>query len=150
MGKVKDLLRRLGDAWKLLTAALLGILSLAVNALLVLTVKDWSGQHWYNPAQDIVTSGAATAAVLIAIFIYSPEVVKVLAETFLNKRYQAGVEVGEARGEVRGEARGVARGEARKEAELLKFLEEHPEATAEEMREFLSQSSHNGRNGKAA
>ena len=76
-----------------------------------------------------------------------------LAETFLNKRYQAGKdvgeEIGEARGIARGEARGIARGEAQKEAELLKFLEEHPEATAEEMREFLSQSSRNGRNGKS-
>ena len=149
MKRVKDLLRRLRDAGKLLTSALLGILSLAVNAWLVLTVKDWSGQHWYNPAQDIITSGAATAAILITIFIYSPEVVKVLAETFLNKRYQAGKEVGEEIGEVRGEARGIARGEAQKEAELLEFLEEHPEATAEEMREFLSQSRRNGRDGKA-
>jgi len=149
MKKVKDLLRRLRDAGKLLTSALLGILSLAVNAWLVLTVKDWSGQHWYNPTQDIITSGAATAAILITIFIYSPEVVKVLAETFLNKRFQAGKEVGEEIGEVRGEARGIARGEAQKEAQLLEFLEEHPEATAEEMREFLSQRSRNGRNGKA-
>lgn len=136
MRKVKDLLRQLRDAWKLLTAALTGILSLAGNAWLVLTVKDWSGQHWYNPAQEIVTSGAATAAILIAIFIYSPEVVKVLAETFLNKRYQAGKEVGE---EV---------GEARKEAQVRKFLEEHPAATAEEVMEFLSQSRGNGRDGK--
>ena len=141
MKKVKDLLRRLRDAGKLLTSALLGILSLAVNAWLVLTVKDWSGQHWYNPTQDIITSGAATAAILITIFIYSPEVVKVLAETFLNKRYQAGKDVGEEIGEVRGEAR--------KEAQVRKFLEEHPDATAEEVLEFLSQSRRNGRNGKS-
>lgn len=135
MKKVKDLLRQLRDAWKLLTAALTGILSLTGNAWLVLTVKDWSGQHWYNPAQEIVTSGAATAAILIAIFIYSPEVVKVLAETFLNKRYQAGKEVGE---EI---------GEARKEAQVRKFLEEHPNATAEEVMEFLSRSRSNGQDG---
>ena len=141
MKKVKDLLRRLRDAGKLLTSALLGILSLAVNAWFVLTVKDWSGQHWYNPTQDIITSGAATAAILITIFIYSPEVVKVLAETFLNKRYQAGKDVGEEIGEVRGEAR--------KEAQVRKFLEEHPEATAEEVLEFLSQNRRNGRNGKS-
>ena len=49
MNKVKAFLQRLGDAWKLLTAALIGILSLAANAWLVLTVKNWSGQHWYNP-----------------------------------------------------------------------------------------------------
>ena len=132
MKKVKDLLRRLRDAGKLLTSALLGILSLAVNAWFVLTVKDWSGQHWYNPTQDIITSGAATAAILITIFIYSPEVVKVLAETFLNKRYQAGWDDCEAR----------------KEAQVRKFLEEHPDATAEEVLEFLSQSRRNGRNGK--
>ena len=145
MKRVKDLLRRLRDAGKLLTSALLGILSLAVNAWLVLTVKDWSGQHWYNPTQDIITSGAATAAILITIFIYSPEVVKVLAETFLNKRYQAGKDDGEEIGEVRG----IARGEAQKEAQVRKFLEEHPEATAEEVLEFLSQSRRNGSDGKA-
>ena len=133
MKKVKAFLQRLGGAWKLLTAALIGIFSLAANAWLVLTVKNWSGQHWYNPTQDIVTSGAATAAILIAIFIYSPEVVKVLAETFLNKRFQAGQTVGEAR----------------KEAQILKFIEEHPEATAEEVREFIRQSrNRNGRSGK--
>lgn len=129
MKRVKDLLRRLRDAGKLLTSALLGILSLAANAWFVLTVKDWSGQHWYNPAQDIITSGAATAAILITIFIYSPEVVKVLAETFLNKRYQAG------------------RDEER--AELLKFIEKHPEMTLEQVMEHLRQRSGNGRNGKA-
>ncbi len=133
MKKVKDLLRRLRDAGKLLTSALLGILSLAVNAWLVLTVKDWSGQHWYNPTQDIITSGAATAAILITIFIYSPEVVKVLAETFLNKRYQAGKEDG--------------RTEER--AELMKFIEKHPEMTLEQVMEHLRQGSDNGRNGKA-
>ena len=129
MKKVKDLLRRLRDAGKLLTSALLGILSLAVNAWLVLTVKDWSGQHWYNPTQDIITSGAATAAILITIFIYSPEVVKVLAETFLNKRFQAG--------------------RAEERAELMKFIEKHPEMTLEQVMEHLRQRSGNGRNGKS-
>lgn len=129
MRKVKAFLQRLGGAWKLLTATLIGILSLAANAWLVLTVKNWSGQHWYNPAQEIITSGAATAAVLITIFIYSPEVVKVLAETFLNKRFQAG--------------------EAQKEAQILKFIEEHPDATVEEVREFICQSRNRSRrNGK--
>ena len=149
MKKVKDLLRRLRDAGKLLTAALLGILSLAVNAWLVLTVKDWSGQHWYNPTQDIITSGAATAAILITIFIYSPEVVKVLAETFLNKRFQAGKDVGLTQGHKEGRIEGLMEGRTEERAELLKFLEEHPEATAEEMREFLSQSRRNGSDGKA-
>ena len=64
------------------------------------------------------------------------------ADAFLQKRYQAGKEVGEGIGE--------ARGEARKEAQVRKFLEEHPEATAEEMREFLNQSRRNRRDGKAA
>lgn len=133
MRKVKAFLQRLGGAWKLLTAALIGILSLAANAWLVLTVKSWSGQHWYNPTQEIITSGAATAAILITIFIYSPEVVKVLAETFLNKRFQAGKDVGRTEG----------RTEER--AELMKFLREHPETTAEEMVEFLR----NGNNGNS-
>lgn len=60
-----------------------------------------------------------------------------LAETFLNKRFQAGKDIGE---EI---------GEARKEAQVRKFLAEHPDATAEEVMEFLSQSRRNGRNGKA-
>lgn len=145
MKKVKDLLRRLRDAGKLLTSALLGILSLAVNAWLVLTVKDWSGQHWYNPAQDIITSGAATAAILITIFIYSPEVVKVLAETFLNKRYQAGKDDGHTQGH----KEGLMEGRTEERAELLKFIEEHPEMTLEEVMEHLRQRSGNGRNGKA-
>ena len=63
------------------------------------------------------------------------------ADAFLQKRYQAGKDVGEEIGEVRGEAR--------KEAQVRKFLEEHPEATAADVLEFLSQSSRNGRNGKA-
>ena len=130
MRKVKAFLQRLGGAWKLLTAALIGILSLAANAWLVLTVKNWSGQHWYNPAQEIITSGAATAAILITIFIYSPEVVKVLAETFLNKRFQAGQD--------------------KRDAELLEFLKEHPEATAEDVEDFIRQSrGKNRRNGKS-
>lgn len=133
MIKVKAFLQRLRDAGKLLTAALIGVLSLAANAWLVLTVKNWSGQHWYNPAQEIITSGAATAAILITIFIYSPEVVKVLAETFLNKRFQAGQTVGEDL----------------KETQILKFIEEHPDATAEEVREFIHQIRRNNRrNGK--
>lgn len=64
------------------------------------------------------------------------------ADAFLQKRYQAGKEVGEGIGE--------ARGEARKEAQIRRFLEEHPEATTEEMREFLNQSRRSRRDGKAA
>ena len=153
MKKVKAFLQRLGGAWKLLTAALIGIFSLAANAWLVLTVKNWSGQHWYNPTQEIVTSGAATAAILIAIFIYSPEVVKVLAETFLNKRFQAGHEIGKAEGRAEGEeigeTRGVQIGEARTKAEILKLLEEHPELTLEQVKEYLHNGSDNGHNDRA-
>ena len=145
MRKVKAFLQRLGGAWKLLTATLIGILSLAANAWLVLTVKNWSGQHWYNPAQEIITSGAATAAILITIFIYSPEVVKVLAETFLNKRFQAGKDVGEEIGEVRG----IQIGEARTKAEILKLIEEHPELTLEQVKEYLHNGSDNGHSGKS-
>ncbi len=145
MRKVKAFLQRLGGAWKLLTATLIGILSLAANAWLVLTVKNWSGQHWYNPTQEIITSGAATAAILITIFIYSPEVVKVLAETFLNKRFQAGQDVGEEIGEIRG----IQIGEARTKAEILKLLEEHPELTLEQVKEYLHNGSDNGHSGKS-
>lgn len=60
------------------------------------------------------------------------------ADAFLQKRYQAGVEVGEASGE------------ARKEAQIRRFLEEHPNDTAEEVLEFLNQSRRNGHDGKAA
>ncbi len=95
--------------------------------------------------QEIITSGAATAAILITIFIYSPEVVKVLAETFLNKRFQAGKDVGEEIGEVRG----IQIGEARTKAEILKLLEEHPELTLEQVKEYLHNGSDNGHNGKA-
>lgn len=149
MKKVKAFLQRLGDAWKLLTAAFIGIISLAANAWLVLTVKNWSGQHWYNPTQDIVTSGAATAAILIAIFIYSPEVVKVLAETFLNKRFQAGHEIGKAEGRAEGEEIGEARGEARTRAEILKLIEERPELTLEQVKEYLHNGSDNGHNDRS-
>ena len=64
------------------------------------------------------------------------------ADAFLQKRYQAGKEVGEGIGE--------ARGEARKEAQIRRFLEEHPNDTAEEVLEFLNQSRRNGHDGKAA
>jgi len=50
---------------------------------------------------------------------------------------EAGVEVG------------ATCGEARKEAQVRKFLEEHPEATAADVREFLNQSRRNRRDGKA-
>ena len=50
------------------------------------------------------------------------------ADAFLQKRYQAG------------------RTEER--AEILKFIEEHPEMTLDQVREHLLQGSGNGRNGK--
>ena len=64
-----------------------------------------------------------------------------LAETFLNKRYQAGKDVGHTQGHTQGHKEGRIEGlmEGRTEArsEILKFLEEHPDATAAELREFL-------------
>ena len=56
------------------------------------------------------------------------------ADAFLRKRYQAGWDDCEAR----------------KEAQVRRFLEEHPEATAADVREFLNQSRRSRRDGKAA
>ena len=71
----------------------------------------------------------------------TPEVVKVLAETFLNKRFQAGQTVGEEIGE--------ARGEARTKAEILKLIEEHPELTLEQVKQYLHNGIDNRHNGKS-
>ena len=74
-------------------------------------------------------------------FICALEVVKVFGETFLAKRYVAGREDG--REEMREE----------RDAEWLNFLEEHPEATVDQLKELLrgGELSRNGagsRNGK--
>ena len=79
----------------------------------------------------------------------TPEVVKVLAETFLNKRFQAGHEIGKAEGRAEGEEIGEARGEARTKSEILKLLEEHPELTLEQVKDYLHNGSDNGHNDKA-
>ena len=99
------------------------------------------------------------AAVLIAIVIYSPEVVKVFGETFLAKRFAAGKEEGleegleKGRGEGREEGleEGVVKGreEMRFEvrAELRRLLAENPETFADQVKDWLG----NGdapRNGK--
>lgn len=62
-----------------------------------------------------------------------------MADAFLQKRYAAGFKVG------------CAEGRARVDARALKFIEEHPDATAAELREFLRESRRrNGRQGAAA
>ena len=104
------------------------------------------------------------AAVLIAIVIYSPEVVKVFGETFLAKRFAAGKEEGleeglvkgreegvmkgRAEGVAKGLAEGVAKGRGELDAELLKFLEEHPEVTLDQVKDLL-RSEASPRKGKA-
>ena len=47
------------------------------------------------------------------------------AEAFLKKRYEAGLKAG------------YAEGRAKIRGKVLKFLEEHPDATAAQIREFL-------------
>ena len=132
-------LRGLRDGGKVLLASSIGVMSLVVNAYLVWSSGDWSGGPYYELYKEVITVTAATAAVLIAIVIYSPEVVKVFGETFLAKRYAAGRE--EGRGEGREEGVEI------RNAQLLKFLEENPGATAKEVEEW----ARNGdlrRNGK--
>ena len=109
-------LRGLRDGGKVLLASSIGVMSLVVNAYLVWSSGDWSGGPYYELYKEVITVTAATAAVLIAIVIYSPEVVKVFGETFLAKRYAAGRE--------------------EERSELLKFLEENPGATAKEVEEW--------------
>lgn len=121
-------LRGLRDGGKVLLASCIGVMSLVVNAYLVWSSGDWSGGPYYELYKEVITVTAATAAVLIAIVIYSPEVVKVFGETFLAKRYAAGREEGVEIG------RGQGRDEER--SEFLKFLGENPEATAKEVEEW--------------
>ena len=94
-------------------------------------------------------------AALIAIVIYSPEVVKVFGETFLAKRYAAGreegVEIG--RGQGREEGVEIGRGQGREEGieigndQVLKLMEENPGATVDQIRELLRNGDLR-RNGK--
>ena len=122
-------LRGLRDGGKVLLASCIGVMSLVVNAYLVWSSGDWSGGPYYELYKEVITVTAATAAVLIAIVIYSPEVVKVFGETFLAKRYAAGRE--EGRGEGREE--GIEIGND----QVLKLMEEHPGATVDQIRELL-------------
>ena len=58
------------------------------------------------------------------------------AEAFLRKRYEAGLKAGYAEGlEI-----GRAKGRAKIEAKVEMFLEEHPDATTDQLREFLINS----------
>lgn len=68
------------------------------------------------------------------------------ADAFLQKRYEAGFKAGYTERFLAG----YAEGQARFDAKVLKFLEEHPNATAEDVLEFLNQSRRNRRDGKAA
>ena len=82
---------------------------------------------------------------LIAIVIYSPEVVKVFGETFLAKRFAAGREEGLEEGVVKGREEGLEEGvvkgreEMRAEvlAELRRLLAENPETFADQVKDWL-------------
>ena len=153
--KGRRFLRALKEGGKVLLSSLIGVLSLAVNFCLVWINWDWSSQSYYDFYGKVITNTAATAAVLIAIVIYSPEVVKVFGETFLAKRFAAGKEEGLEEGVVKGREEGLeegvvkGRGEGREErdAELLKLLEESPEVTLDQLKDLL-RSGDAPRNGK--
>ena len=153
--KGRRFLRALKEGGKVLLSSLIGVLSLAVNFYLVFIGWDWSSQSYYDFYGKVITNTAATAAVLIAIVIYSPEVVKVFGETFLAKRFAAGKEEGLEEGVVKGREEGreegvvKGRGEGREErdAELLKLLEESPEVTLDQLKDLL-RSGDAPRNGK--
>ena len=129
-------LRGLRDSGKVLLSSVIGVLSLVVNAYLVWGSEDWSGGPYYELYREVITVTAATAAVLIAIVVYAPEVAKVFGETFLAKRYMAGRE----------------EGVEMRNAQLLEFLEEHPEATAKEVEEWARNGDkpRQGKGGGAA
>ena len=165
--KGRRFLRALKEGGKVLLSSLIGVLSLAANFYLVWIRWDWSVQSYYDFYKEVITTTAATAAVLIAIVIYSPEVVKVFGETFLAKRFAAGKEEGLEEGVVKGREEGLeegvvkgreegleegvikGRGEGREErnAELLKLLEESPEVTLDQIKDLL-RSGDVPRNGK--
>ena len=140
-------LRGLRDGGKVLLASCIGVMSLVVNAYLVWSSGDWSGGPYYELYKEVITVTAATAAVLIAIVIYSPEVVKVFGETFLAKRYAAGREEGVEIGREEGIEIGREEGVEIRNAQLLKFLEENPGATVDQVRELLRNGDLR-RNGK--
>ena len=141
-GKGRRLLRALREGGKVLLSSVIGVLSLAVNFYLIWTGQDWTGRPYYDLYKEVITVTAATAAVGIAIVIYSPEVVKVFGETFLAKRYAAGREDGLEEGVEKG--RGEGRVEGREErdaevrAELRRLLADNPETVAERLQDWLS------------
>ena len=166
--KGRRFLRALKEGGKVLLSSLIGVLSLAVNFYLVFISWDWSSQSYYDFYGKVITNTAATAAVLIAIVIYSPEVVKVFGETFLAKRFAAGKEEGLEEGVVKGREEGLEEGvvkgreegleegvvkgreELRAElrAELRKLLAESPETAAEQFKDRLLNGDYpdNGKN----
>ena len=173
--KARQFLQALKEGGKILLSSLIGVLSLAINFFFVWTSRDWSGQPYYDLYQQVITVTAATAAVAIAVVIYSSEVVKVFGETFLAKRYTAGREDGLEEGVEKGRKEGLVAGreegreeglvegreegreeglvEGREEgrderdAELLTLLEERPELTLGQFKELL-RSRNAPRNGK--
>ena len=144
-------LRGLRDGGKVLLASFIGVMSLVVNAYLVWISGDWSGGPYYELYKEVITVTAATAAVLIAIVIYSPEVVKVFGETFLAKRYAAGreegVEIGRGQGREEGIEIGREEGVEIGNDQVLKLMEENPGATVDQIRELLRNGDLR-RNGK--
>ena len=149
--KLRRFLRALKEGGKVLLSSLIGVLSLMVNFCLVFISWDWSSQSYYDFYGKVITNTAATAAVLIAIVIYSPEVVKVFGETFLAKRFAAGREEGLEEGVVkgRGEGREEGREEMRAEVheELRRLLAENPETFADQVKDWLGKGDA-PRNGK--
>ena len=153
--KGRRFLRALKEGGKVLLSSLIGVLSLAANFYLVWIRWDWSVQSYYDFYKEVITTTAATAAVLIAIVIYSPEVVKVFGETFLAKRFAAGKEEGLEEGVVKGREEGLEEGVVKgreegrgeRDAELLKLLEESPEVTLDQLKDLL-RSGDAPRNGK--
>ena len=147
--KLRRFLRALKEGGKVLLSSLIGVLSLAANFYLVWIRWDWSVQSYYDFYKEVITTTAATAAVLIAIVIYSPEVVKVFGETFLAKRFAAGREEGLEEGVVKGREEGREEGleegvvkgreemRAEVQAELRRFLAENPETFADQVKDWL-------------
>ncbi len=140
-------LRGLRDSGKVLLSSVIGVLSLVVNAYLVWGSEDWSGGPYYELYREVITVTAATAAVLIAIVVYAPEVAKVFGETFLAKRYAAGREEGLEEGVEIGRGQGRGEGIGIGNDQVLKLMEENPGATVDQIRELL-RNGDGRRNGK--
>lgn len=131
--KARQFLQALKEGGKILLSSVIGVLSLAINFFFVWTSRDWSGQPYYDLYQQVITVTAATAAVAIAVVIYSSEVVKVFGETFLAKRYTAGREDGLEEGVEKGRKEGLVAGrEEGREEGLVEGREEGLVAGREE------------------